>query len=507
MPIAAAQAHNVSYAYKDLIRAFDPSETAHPALWLEIQSRLYSYMCALQAPPITPTAYPTAATHPPIALPPDFAASKPPAKAHLVLCASAAGALSGITWSTTHETETFWRAIYNLLTLWGARHQTYGENLLTRSRPRAAEGLHIPAYQERQTLIQSDLRPARFLHAPWYVPGSFPHADPADPTQLRYRPKGKPVYKDLFVSAKPGKYLTARFSDALTTTQIADLAADHRAAFTPPPFLIARTAKEITRVYANGPTSCMAGAKTKCEKTSFVACYATPDTGVAYIERDGKITARSFVRLSTKQHSKIYGDSVQLTALLTANGFTSAHASSAATARFFSGLRLAAIRSTTHRPARKAQEDSGEPVLIAPYFDASQYGYYDPESDSLIPCPQNKIPPGRPTHAIAGGYTLQAIENAPAKIQPCPDYSDFRAMITIRGSSSGNTQMMETVSSMGRTEEVAAQLAGDAVAAKAALLLQPAAAPSTPSQNQYVGAGGDGQWIPITARARTIQGY
>lgn len=76
----------------------------------------------------------------------------------------------------------------------------------------------------------------------------------------------------------------------------------------------ARTKEEIMHVYARGPHSCMHG-------QHCVQAYAGPDTAIAYIIRDDRITARTVVNIKTQKYLRAYGDSTRLEELLQKEGY------------------------------------------------------------------------------------------------------------------------------------------------------------------------------------------
>jgi len=103
----------------------------------------------------------------------------------------------------------------------------------------------------------------------------------------------------------------------------------------------------------NGPTeSCMSSASLSIKgHVHPAAVYAYGDIRVAWLERDGKPTARALINKSTKEHSRIYGDRAKLGPALERDGYTAAVGA-------LVGCRLFAI------------EDENGGGYIMPYVDA-----------------------------------------------------------------------------------------------------------------------------------------
>ena len=93
---------------------------------------------------------------------------------------------------------------------------------------------------------------------------------------------------------KVGVYLTRYFGDVLSSDAIRDIATAFTAEREEHTIMFAATADEIERVYTSGPHSCMAHAASDYASSIHpVRVYAAGDLQVAYIERDGNITARA----------------------------------------------------------------------------------------------------------------------------------------------------------------------------------------------------------------------
>lgn len=148
----------------------------------------------------------------------------------------------------------------------------------------------------------------------------YPKKSLNDPNRISYRdiPDIDPRHR---IVTTPGRFLTKFFSHLFDKPKIAALAASFNGGDGSLKF--ARTKEDIIRVYLNGPHSCMAHKLSQyAGKTHPVAVYASPDLGVAYLERGGEITARTLVRYNASGrpyvHSRIYGDSTRISSALSA---------------------------------------------------------------------------------------------------------------------------------------------------------------------------------------------
>ncbi len=317
------------------------------------------------------------------------------------------GLNQGLSWMAAKEPKDFWHQLFMMLyRMPGATNRprliadrpdgtycTYGDE----SHSLAAKGW------EQATILME----AAGIH---YRPGMFPHHDPVDKRLVRYIPADKPATQKNFVTAKPGKFLASFYADALSTTEIADIAAKFRAYGEPPKLLLAHTAEEIEKVYRNGPASCMASGKS-VDGISPVRAYASGDWAVAYTERDGRPNSRCLVHPALKIYVRIYGDYTILKPILEKNGYIPARDPNgmvAAQLKRLEGARLMPIPAPNIRPADAKHEAAGEPVLITPFFDLSMKAYYDP-GDNFIKLTLNDLPKGRIQHGLAGGYSIGGI--------------------------------------------------------------------------------------------------
>lgn len=368
--------------------------------------------------------------------------------------ASSAGAIANMgAWSETGEGPAFWGAI-----------NRYFNNLAHESTddvPRIPGldriGTYLSAYSEYNACREAKWERPAFTLTPWYRPGTFVHHDPEDRTLVRYCPSNRSPMPRNFVTAKPGKFLTAYFSDLLSAPEIADYAAKHRADGEPPTLLIARTAEEISMVYRLGPDSCMSHGKT-VHGHEPIRAYASPDLAVAYLMRNNKPTARCVVRPEKNVYSRIYGDSSSLTAALRANGFVHAAYSHGmddptSKARLFDNARVAVIRADGQIPAHLHYEQRGEPVAITPYWDLRHAARFDPDDGylHLLPDTAANFPEGPGQHAkhhLHGGFSIPAIPATGPELhsnEPC------RYLFATVGSYGQNTRAAVSWRESGRT--------------------------------------------------------
>lgn len=444
---------NITGALIHLSMAFDPKETPQgAAFWADVRRRLNDYRSLLLSPLhlLGDHTYPG-----PNIVRSGLSADIPSLKP---LYAFAAGqSIDGaFTWDATKEGDRYWGAIAEILRKSGDYEP-----------PTKLDGLagnYIPYAEERGQLRVARLEIPEFTKELWYRPGQWPHHDPEQPGLIRYIPPGKPALSKSFVSAKPGKFLAAFYGDALTEPLIADFAAKFRADSEVPELLLARTADEIAHVYASGPSSCMSNGKKVADIESCRA-YASPDLAIAYYKRSGSIVARALVWPEKKIHSKIYGDAVVFEKVLARNKYRNVHKPLPGTTppgpNEFVGARLVPLRPKNVRPAYKSQEDAGEPVLIAPYFDISVGGaWFDGEWLRLGAPPSGKTP-----HKLAGGYSLHCI--TADKLPYHPNSRDHLSVFI--GHQGGNTMEYWTLTTCGRTSErTTADAAKEALAAKQA---------------------------------------
>ncbi|BCJ91815.1 hypothetical protein IZ6_25500 [Terrihabitans soli] len=169
-----------------------------------------------------------------------------------------------------------------------------------------------------------------YVKVPWVgenwfdgkYPDHFVHVSVENSGMVAYTESDEKGAADRQNQVRVGRYLERFFSKELTSADIARLSAEFSDLFEENLLLFAKTADEIEHVYITGPNSCMAH-KAEDYNSPFhpVRVYAAGDLAVAYMTREGKITARSLCWPEKKIRSTIYGDSVRLTRLLQEAGF------------------------------------------------------------------------------------------------------------------------------------------------------------------------------------------
>lgn len=163
-----------------------------------------------------------------------------------------------------------------------------------------------------------------YISLPWTLPDSattadhFPHVSMVDGARIAYTQDAAKGAGDIQTRIKPGKYLAQFYGDVFDAPTIAKMAAEFSRDFGEGiKLLFATTEDEIEDVYENGPNSCMAKSVGYFESSIHpVRVYAAGDLAVAYIKRNGDITARALCWPSKKVYGRVYGDDTRLVDLL-----------------------------------------------------------------------------------------------------------------------------------------------------------------------------------------------
>lgn len=121
---------------------------------------------------------------------------------------------------------------------------------------------------------------------------------------------------------------------------------------------VADTPEEVTRVYNNGPRSCMKGISFPVvgydKPLNPCAVYSTENVGVLYGERGGSITGRAVINKETKQYARWYGDNAFKTAMSAAGYKQNEYALSGCTLRVLE------------------HSDYNRSVILLPYIDGGR---------------------------------------------------------------------------------------------------------------------------------------
>lgn len=156
-------------------------------------------------------------------------------------------------------------------------------------------------------------RESWFRHSGPGVRPHYAHISREDPTKIAYTESEEKGKKDLQARIKPGRYLQRFYGHILTKDQIRDYATLVTSQKKDSEFKIAMDPDDIEHVYRNGPDSCMSYGLSSFDSSIHpVRVYGAGDLGVAYLERQGRVTARALCWPEKKVYSRVYGDSVRL---------------------------------------------------------------------------------------------------------------------------------------------------------------------------------------------------
>lgn len=130
--------------------------------------------------------------------------------------------------------------------------------------------------------------------------------------------------KDICDIMRYGRYLT-KYHPELNNEQIKELVADFEYAHgNNVEVLFGESQDDFIRAINEGPSeSCMQGMHFRGHVHP-AAAYAYGDIKIAWIERDGNITARTLINKDTKEFTRVYGDENRLKPALEDMGYTQA---------------------------------------------------------------------------------------------------------------------------------------------------------------------------------------
>jgi hypothetical protein len=191
----------------------------------------------------------------------------------------------------------------------------------------------------------------------------FAHVSTIDGAKIAYTHDAAKGAGDLQTRVKPGRYLAAFYADVYDAPTIARMAAEFDNQFGENLTLsFAVTADDIEDVYVRGPSSCMSNSSDSYQSDEHpVRVYAGFDLQLAYLERDGRVTARALVWPKQKCNSRIYGDETRLRDLLDGAGYSDGDLSGARIARIEHGRGGFVM---PYIDGEKACEDMGSHLLI-----------------------------------------------------------------------------------------------------------------------------------------------
>lgn len=159
----------------------------------------------------------------------------------------------------------------------------------------------------------------------WYpprYPDHFAHVSVDKVAMIAFTESDQKGVRDRQTRINPGKYLARFFSEWLTPSDIQHLATQMGADYNDDATLhFAKTADEIEHVYCNGPTSCMDGRHSFDSPVHPTRVYAGFDLNLAYLKREGKITARALCWPEKLVYGRVYGDQTRLTTMMGRLGY------------------------------------------------------------------------------------------------------------------------------------------------------------------------------------------
>lgn len=182
-----------------------------------------------------------------------------------------------------------------------------------------------PSWQQREQarFDSGQYTAVPWANEPWAIREHYAHVSTRDCRLLAYTANESDGGEDRQITVTPGRYLDRYYYD-LSNDDIrrwcARWAIEHEGLTVQ----FATTESEIERVYRNGPTSCMSHPAREYSTAGYhpVRVYAAGDLAVAYIERDGYVSARCICWPERHIYGRIYdGADGKLQALLENQGF------------------------------------------------------------------------------------------------------------------------------------------------------------------------------------------
>lgn len=206
--------------------------------------------------------------------------------------------------------------------------------------------------------MHRQLEDGTLQRVPWYGYysdcGMYEHIDPENSTMVRFIVNEVDGLRNKFTRMSPGRFVQ-KFLDNSPPPKLMDQwCAQMGLDLTVSKLQIARSIKDIVKVYTEGPHSCMAYTVTQpsCPfqtKIHPAVCYGKSDLGVAYILRRGEISARALVWPDKKIYGRIYGDQMRLVERFREEDYV----------EDWNGFKGARIRQIRDKHGK----------LVAPYFD------------------------------------------------------------------------------------------------------------------------------------------
>ena len=175
--------------------------------------------------------------------------------------------------------------------------------------------LHLPdIVVKKLTEHRSRLASTHYVHISMQYPG-----------MVAFTPDETMGKADRQVRTKFGRYLKNDSGLELSDPAIAELGALLRSQMAPAELQIAESADDMVEVYRQGPRSCMSkgGCEFDYDELKPARVYAAGDIAIAYVEREGSITARCVIRKDNQEYMRVYGDDLLLIEALKKTGYTS----------------------------------------------------------------------------------------------------------------------------------------------------------------------------------------
>ncbi|MDF2996856.1 MAG: RNA-splicing ligase RtcB [Xanthobacteraceae bacterium] len=176
----------------------------------------------------------------------------------------------------------------------------YCRTLLIKAQPRPKQD-DSWRMREQSRFDDGTYKPVSWADETWWIHSEhrknhFTHLSTAGVGFIAYTETPEKGSADVQNKIRPGRYLEKFFSDILTPNEIRDYATECALLTEQNELFFAKTEDEFEQVYLNGPDSCMAKDVEHFDCPQHpVRIYAAGDLELAYLKRDGDITARALV--------------------------------------------------------------------------------------------------------------------------------------------------------------------------------------------------------------------
>jgi hypothetical protein len=184
--------------------------------------------------------------------------------------------------------------------------------------------------RELQRLTDGVYQPLPWVNTAWWanallkapVGDHYAHVSKKHPGRVAYTESDAKGLADIQTPMKAGRYLQ-KFCGFLSSSDIAYWSASFSRMFENNLLQFATSREDIIDVYRRGPVSCMSHYADQYRSKPYhpTEVYASGDVAVAYMERDGRVTARCVCCPRLKSFDRVYGDYDRLMPLLVAEGY------------------------------------------------------------------------------------------------------------------------------------------------------------------------------------------